>query len=105
MVLATRFLAFDEGCLLTMQYLRDKPHRSYCEFNSHPNDTSRPIPSVQWDSQVTAAYRITNLREIHLLNYKLIQGLPDAEERMATILLIFADVNHDHVAIVKDDVI
>ena len=105
MVLATRFLAFDEGCLLMMQYLHNRPIRDYCEFNLHPADTSRPIPSVQWDSQVTNAYRINNLREIHLLNYKLIQGLPDAEENLCTILLIFAEVNYDHVSVVKNDVI
>ena len=75
MVLATRFVAFEEDCMLTMIYLKDKPIRDYGEFNSHPNDTSRPIPSVQWDAMVTNAYRLTNVREVHLLNYKLIQSL------------------------------
>ena len=46
MVLATRFVAFEESCMLTMLYLRNKPLRNYAEFNSHPADTSRPIPSV-----------------------------------------------------------
>ena len=103
--MATRFIAFDQGCLLTLQYLNDKPLRDYGQFNTHPNDTSRPIPSVQWDSQVTNAYRLLNIREIHMLNYKLIEALPNSEENLVTVLIIFAEVNYDHVPIVVEDVI
>ena len=103
MVLATRFVAFEESCMLTMLYLRNKPLRNYAEFNSHPADTSRPIPSVQWDSMVTNAYRLANIREVHLLNFKLIENMENRDESMVTVLCIFAEVNHDYVPIVLED--
>ena len=58
MILATRFIAFEHGCMLILLYIRDKPLRDYGIFNSHPNDTSRPIPSIQWDSMVTNTYQL-----------------------------------------------
>ena len=52
---------------------------------------------------VTNAYRLANIREVHLLNYKLIETMPNRDESMVTVLCIFAEVNHDYVPIVVDD--
>ena len=105
LILVTRFIAFHEGCLLIMQYLKNKPSRDYGLFNKHPTDTSRPIPAIQWDSMVTSAYRLSNIREIHLLNFRESEMQQDPDDKMVTVLLIFAEVNHDLIPIVQNEVI
>ena len=57
-MLATRFIAFDQECMLVLIYIKNKPYRDYSIFNSHPDDTSRPIPAIQWDSMVTKVYQL-----------------------------------------------
>lgn len=45
------------------------------------------------------------MKEVHLLNYNLIASLDDPDENLVSILLVFAEINHDHVDIVRDEVI
>jgi len=52
---------------------------------------------------VTNAYRLNTMREIHLLNYRTCERLQEPDESMVTVLLIFAEVNYDHVPIVEED--
>ena len=101
--MTTRFLAFEQGMVLIMLYIEEKPLRDYGAFNSHPNDTSRPIPAIQWDSMVTQTYNLSCIREVHLVNYKLISSMPHVGDDLVTVLMIFADVNHDHVDVVVED--
>ena len=89
--------------MIVLLYIKDKPIRDYGVFNSHPNDTSRPIPSIQWDSMITNVYRLSQIREVHLVNYKLINNMPHASDNMVTVLMLFAEVNHDVVDIVVED--
>ena len=49
-VLATRFLAFDEACVIVMQHLPLKPYRNYSSFKSVLGESTRPLPQIQWDS-------------------------------------------------------
>ena len=39
-------------------------------------------------------FKLEDLREIHLLNYRLIESLDDPEENLITVALTFAPLNH-----------
>ena len=71
-VLVTRFIAFEAGCTLVLQYLPQRPVRHYGPFTSRPGEVARPIPDVQWDSKILQAYRIEDLKRVILHDYKLI---------------------------------
>lgn len=48
-VMATRFISFNESCLLLLHYMPFKPSRDYGPFASRPNERARPIPGIKWD--------------------------------------------------------
>ena len=101
-MLATRFLSFNEGCLLLLQYLPHKPTREYATFTEGPaHEKSRPIPEIVWDSMTIEAQRLNSLKEIHLLNYRVIAEIEEPEETLVSVALMFADVNHDFVPITE----
>ena len=49
-ILATRFLSFEEGSLLVLQYLPNKPIRDYGPFKPQKEENAKPLPAVQWDA-------------------------------------------------------
>jgi len=61
-ILATRFITFDEGCLLILRYLPHKPLRDYGAFSCNKNERARPIPEIQWDCSIVEAYRLCHLK-------------------------------------------
>ena len=89
-VIATRFIAFDEGHIVILQNLPTKPRRDYGPFTCKPNERSKPIPVVQWDSQITFARPIEALSEIQIVNFNLISSLEDPDENLVMIVLNFA---------------
>ena len=101
-VLATRFIAFEAGCTIVLQYLPTRPSRDFGPFTSMPNEKARPIPDIQWDSQILQAYRLESLKQIHLVNYQLIEQLDDPDENLVTIRMTFAEPEIDHVPIVVE---
>lgn len=40
-----------------------------------------------------------------MLNYKMVQNLPDPGEALVTIQMVFTEINHDIIPIVSEDVI
>ena len=105
MVLATRFITFDTGHLIVLQHLPHKPTRDYGPFTTWATERSRPIPSIVWDSQVTRILRMGDLKEVHLLNYRMIEHLDDPDETLVEVYMIFGQINHDYVPVVHDEVI
>ena len=103
--MATRFISFNESCLLVLHYMPFKPTREYGPFASTPNERARPIPGIKWDCQITSAQRVDRLVEVQLLNYKLIESLEDPEESLVAVAMVFADMNIDRVPLVVDGVI
>lgn len=85
-----------------LEYLPLRPERDYHAFKHMPNERTRPLPTVQWDSRITQAYKLENLKEIHLFDYKKVQNSDDSDEDdLVTVVLIFVELNFDVVPIVS----
>ena len=76
-----------------MLSLLDKPLRDYGKFICGPDERSRPIPAMRWDSKVTYVRSIEYLKEIHIVNFNLISSLEDPDENLVSIVLIFRHQN------------
>ena len=72
-------------------------------FSVTPGENGKPLPQILWDSQITNAQRLSNLKEIHLINYRLIEGLAEPDEDLVTVSLLFAEVNHDIVPVTVNE--
>lgn len=58
-VLATRYISFDEELLLVLQHLPHRPTRNYEAFKPKNNELrARALPTLQWDCQVTMAFKV-----------------------------------------------
>ena len=84
-VLATRFLTFDEDCVLLLSYLPQKPTRDFMNFSSRPGERSRPLPDIEWDSINVRAERMHHLKTIIFANYHLVEKLKDPSESLVTV--------------------
>ena len=61
------------------------------------------MPAIQWDSSIEFSYRLTNLKEVILHNYRMVQGLEDADEYMVDVEFQFGEINHDYIPITNDE--
>lgn len=86
-----------------LQYLPQVVERNYAMFSVQPGENGKPLPQVLWDSQITNAQRLSNLKEIHLMNYRMIEGLEDPDEDLVTVSMLFAEINHDIVPITLNE--
>ena len=102
-MLATRFITFHEGSFVVMQYLPQKPLRNYGPFKPPNDEAGKPLPVVQWDSQVVWTSRIINLRQVSLLNYKMVSAMDDPEDAMIEVRLTFSEISFDVVPVTSHD--
>ena len=87
-----------------LEYLPQRPERDYDTFKSTPNERTRPLPTVQWDSRITEAHKLENLKEIHFIDYLKVQNSEDSDDDdLVTVVLIFIEINFDVVPIVAND--
>ena len=86
-----------------MQYLPDKPHRFYGPFAPRPGERARPIPDIQWDTQVIANFDLHKLKQVRLLNWKTLEEMEDPDETLASVQLVFGAINYDYVDMVDEE--
>lgn len=91
-MLATRFVTFHEGSCIVLQYLPLKPLRQYGPFRPPLVEGSKPLPIVQWDSQVVWSRRTNNLREVKLLNYRMVSEMDDPDDSLIEVRMTFSDI-------------
>ena len=102
-VLATRFITFEEGSVIVLQYLPLKPLRDYGAFKPPADETGKPLPVVQWDSQVVWSDRIINLRQVNLLNYEMVSQMDDPEDSLIEVQMVFSEIAFDVVPVTRQD--
>ena len=102
-VLATRFVTFHEGSCMVLHYLPQKPLRQYGPFKAPQVEGSKPLPIVQWDSQVVWTRRINNLREVKLLNYRMVSEMDDPDDSLIEVKMTFSDIAFQVVPITEHD--
>lgn len=78
---------------MVLQYLPHKPVRDYGLFSSGPDENSKPLPTVQWDSQIVFSNKINNLRQVNLLNYELVSQTEDPEDSLVEVQFVFSDIS------------
>ena len=57
------------------------------------------MPQIQWDCRISFAYRLYNLKEVILHNYRMVQEQEDRESCMIEVEFQFGEINHDHIQI------
>ena len=81
----------------------DKPHRYYGPFAPRQGERARPIPDIQWDSQVIATFDLHTLKQVRLLNWKMLEEMEDPDENLASVQLVFGAINYDYVEMVDEE--
>ena len=61
------------------------------------------MPEITWDSSIVFAYRLVNLREVILHNYRIVQEQEDREDCMVQIEFSFGEINHDLIHMTNDE--
>ena len=88
---------------MVLHYLPQKPLRQYGPFKAPQVEGSKPLPIVQWDSQVVWTRRINNLREVKLLNYRMVSEMDDPDDSLIEVKMTFSDIAFQVVPITEHD--
>ena len=88
--LEPRFVAFEEGYIVIMNYMPELPTRDYGVFDEREDGSLKPLPELAWNAEITQAREIFDLDEVHLVNYKTVVNLEDPADNYLIIELIFS---------------
>jgi hypothetical protein len=90
-VLEPRFLAFEEGYLILLNYCPELPKRNYGAFEEEEVTAhQKPLPELEWNAEVTVAREMFDLDEIHLANFNMVSALEDPHENYLIVELLFS---------------
>ncbi len=78
--------------MVIMNYMPEMPVRDFGIFNeADQGQQVKPLPEVQWNTQVTMTRELFDLDEIHLANYKEVSASADTEDSYIILELCFSD--------------